>query len=380
MSLHDFIFANNGRYRLTRHLCFWLGWILFSISAQTTNVPLNSNVSLLEFQALKTANRLVPQLVFCYVLVYGLVPRFIPSRRYRQLVAAFLGFCAVYYLFTNAWFFFTVNILRIHGHNGWLFFSRAFNSFYTIVNFTGAIPTSCFMLAIKYYKDWSIKQRLSEQLKQENRKAELQLLKAQIHPHFLFNTLNNIYAFALTGSPLAAGLVDQLCGMIEYIRTEGEKSLVALQKELQLIEDFIGLEKVRYGQRLHIQVSVQGEVENNFIAPLLMIPFVENCFKHGASVMRGQPWVQLTIKVRGAQLDFRLRNSKPTQPVPHQGKGGIGLVNVQKRLELLYPGKHQLEIKKSEDVFDVHLQVQLQSELFTSNKNPVSPTKTFSYG
>lgn len=379
MGLHDFIFSDDRPLRFARHLCFWLGWALFSISAQATNVPFNSNVNLLEFQALKTANRLVPQLVFCYVVVYVLVSRFIPSQRYGQFITSFLLFTVTFYLFTNAWFYFTVNILRIHGHNGWLFFSRVFNSFYTIVNFTGALPTCCFILAIKYYKDWYLKQRLSEQLKQENRQAELQLLKAQIHPHFLFNTLNNIYSFALTGSQLAACLVDQLSGMIEYIRTEGQKPLVTLQKELRLIEDYIGLEKVRYGKRLNIQVNVHGEVENKYIAPLLMIPFVENCFKHGASVMRGQPWVQLMVIIRDAQLDFRLSNSKPAQPVQHHGKGGLGLVNVRKRLELLYPGTHLLEIKQSENVFDVHLQVQLQQELFTPNKNPVLPTKTVSY-
>ncbi len=116
------------------------------------------------------------------------------------------------------------------------------------------------MLAIKYYKDWYKKQKESEVLIHENTQAELQLLKAQVHPHFLFNTLNNIYSFALTESPYAAELVDKLSGMIDYMTTEGEKPFVALEKEIQLIKDYIGLEKVRYGDRLNMQVEINGRL------------------------------------------------------------------------------------------------------------------------
>ena len=171
------------------------------------------------------------------------------------------------------------------------------------------------MLATKYYKDWYKKQSESEMLIRENKQAELQLLKAQIHPHFLFNTLNNIYSFTLTGSPQAAELVDKLSGMMDYITIEGEKSFVPLEKEIQLINDYIGLEKVRYGDRLDMQVEINGGYKNKMIAPLLMIPFVENCFKHGASVMRGRQWIRLSIQIKEDQLDFHLSNSKPPQTI-----------------------------------------------------------------
>ncbi|MEJ7673120.1 MAG: sensor histidine kinase [Chitinophagaceae bacterium] len=158
----------------------------------------------------------------------------------------------------------------------------------------------------------------------------MQLLKAQIHPHFLFNTLNNIYSFTITGSPEAAALVDKLSGMIDYITTEGEKSFVPVEKEIQLMYDYIGLEKVRYGDRLDMQVEINGDYKNKMIAPLLMIPFVENCFKHGTSQMRGRQWIKLIIDIKEDQLDFNLTNSKPSQHVYSKSKNGIGLLNVKK--------------------------------------------------
>ncbi len=229
------------------------------------------------------------------------------------------------------------------------------------------------MLTIKYYKDWYIKQRESEILQHENKLAELLLLKAQIHPHFLFNTLNNIYSFTLTGSPQAANLVDKLSGMIDYMITEGEKPMVLVEKEIQLLKDYIGLEKVRYGNRLDMQVEINGEYKSKMIAPLLMIPFVENCFKHGASVMRGQQWIRLYINIDEDNLDFKLSNSKPMDVIDTNNKKGIGLANVQKRLQLIYPGKHLLEIESTNDTYIVHLQVSLKQVTALEHKNNLIP-------
>lgn len=193
--------------------------------------------------------------------------------------------------------------------------------------------------------------------------AELRLLKAQVHPHFLFNTLNNIYSFVLSKDNRAAGLVDKLTGMIDYMRTEGEKSLVSLEKEIRLIKDYVGLEKVRYGDRLDLRVEITGNDQDKLIAPLLMIPFVENCFKHGASIMRGKQWIHLSLNIRDDELDIRLCNSKPLKTSGLKNNKNIGLMNVKKRLQLLYPESHFLEIHSREDVYEVYLRVVLQEEI-----------------
>lgn len=364
MNLHDFIFSNQRRHRITRHVAFWLCWILFAGAVQLTGlgaVPLTSIKDKILFQLVRALNRLLPQILFCYATVYFLVPLFIPKRKYLQFFFWFLILFMLLVAVTFLWF---------NGNGGFtnvLFgiprfspFIVRFFSFYSNINFTGPIPACCLMLAMKYYKDWDKKQKEGEVLAMENIQSELQLLKAQIHPHFLFNTLNNIYSFTLTGSPQAAGLVDKLSGMIDYITIEGERSLVTLEKEIQLINDYIGLEKVRYGERLDIQVEINGAAKNKLIAPLLMIPFVENCFKHGASVMRGRQWIKLSINIKVDELDFMLSNSKPSQAIFTKNKKGIGLLNVQKRLELIYPQKHILKIESASDTYTVHMQVTLQ--------------------
>jgi LytS/YehU family sensor histidine kinase len=156
------------------------------------------------------------------------------------------------------------------------------------------------------------------------------------------------------------------------MRTEGENSLVPLEKEIQLVNDYIGLERVRYGNRLDMQVSIHGNPANKMIAPLLLIPFVENCFKHGASVMRGQQWINLKIDIKNNQLDFQLSNSKPAQTISGNKKG-IGLANVQKRLQLLYSGKYYLKTESTNDTFNVHLQVELIEGKDAATQNTFKP-------
>ena len=209
----------------------------------------------------------------------------------------------------------------------------------------------------------------------ETSHAEMQLLKAQVHPHFLFNTLNNIYSFALQKSPQAGGLVLKLSDTLKYMINDCDVPFVSLEKELKLIDDYIGLEKVRYGDRLDMKVDIKGDYKNKLIVPLLLIPFVENCFKHGSSKMLKQPWIKLKIVVNENDFLLDLRNNKPGEAFSTNGKNGIGLKNVQKRLQLLYPQQHQLTIQQTEDEFLVQLKIPLQTDLKETqaiNKNVVN--------
>jgi LytS/YehU family sensor histidine kinase len=228
-------------------------------------------------------------------------------------------------------------------------------------------------LSLKILKNWHLEQLKTETLAKENASAELQLLKAQVHPHFLFNTLNNIYSFALNQSALAGALVQKLSDMLNYMIHECDQPLVSLEKEIKLIQDYMGLEKVRYGDRLNMQVEINGEYKNKMIAPLLMIPFVENCFKHGASVMRGKQWIKLVINISNDQLDFNLSNSRPSQTIDINNKKGIGLINVQKRLQLLYPEDHLLKIESLSDTYVVHMQLSLQQLPVSDNAYKLMP-------
>jgi LytS/YehU family sensor histidine kinase len=245
----------------------------------------------------------------------------------------------------------TFNIVAgIRNHN---FFQSA-----TLIRLLGNPPLVCGLLfSLKSLKNWYLKKIESEALTRANTHAELQLLKSQIHPHFLFNTLNNIYSYALTNKPEAPGLVKKLKQTVHYMVAECNHAYVPLKNELNMIANYIELEKIRYGNRLSMQVELMNPEGNHLIAPLLMIPFVENSFKHGVSQMLDHPRINLKIYVDGNTLHFYLNNSKPPSVENQDMRKGIGLGNVRKRLDLLYPGKHTLLILTTEDSFTVQMDI-----------------------
>jgi len=216
-----------------------------------------------------------------------------------------------------------------------------------------------FALAIKLLKRWYTKQKETEQVIREKINAELQLLKAQVHPHFLFNTLNNIYSFVLNGSDRAPEMIRKLSGLLHYILNDCNQPLVSLEKELAMIQHYIALEQIRYGDRLNLGIHIHGSAQGKMISPLLLIPFIENSFKHGTSRMLTHPWVNVEISIDKKYVEFRLSNNKPDQSGKLTGKKGIGLTNVKKRLQLLYPTSHSLAITENEMSYDVYLKVAL---------------------
>jgi len=309
-------------------------------------------------------------LVFSYTTVYFLVPKFFHPKKYFFFILGLLALFAIIlfavFIYNNSGINQTMTNVTGTGRNGL--------TLATIIRLFGNPPLVCgLLLSLKSIKTWHLKQKEKEILTRENINAELQLLKAQIHPHFLFNTLNNIYSYSLNKSSQAAGLVQKLRNMLQYMITECDRPLVPLKNELKMIQDYVGLEKIRYGSRLSMQIEIKNDDKNELIAPLLMIPFVENSFKHGASQMLEHPWVMLKILVEENTLQFDLSNSKPLQPNVQNKKHGIGLKNVYKRLQLLYPGQHELQTNSTDEIFTVHLQIMLNK-----NNLPQSDQKTIS--
>ena len=214
------------------------------------------------------------------------------------------------------------------------------------------------MVLIRYGKQWYIKEQRNLQLLKENADSQLQLLTSQVHPQFLFNTLNNIYNQTKDESPKGSKMILRLSDMLHYILNEGNKRLVPLQKEIQLVQDYINLEKIRYGNKLTL-IQSYPQPGNLHIAPLLLLPFVENCFKHGASKFLSSPWIKLAIEVQGRHFNMTLINGKDPYNRESFPKSGIGIANVKKRLALQYPGMHELTISDKPESFEVKLSLQL---------------------
>jgi LytS/YehU family sensor histidine kinase len=183
------------------------------------------------------------------------------------------------------------------------------------------------------------------------------MLKAQLHPHFLFNTLNNIYSHTQQVSATASGMIMDLSVLLRYILYECNKPLICLDRELNMISDYLRLEKARYSNDLDLSVSLPDDTGELCIAPLLLLPFVENAFKHGAGNMIEDPWISLAIQLEENRLVMQLINgfASGSTDLP----GGIGIANVRKRLEMLYPDRHELQITNEEDIFIVNLKIAL---------------------
>jgi LytS/YehU family sensor histidine kinase len=193
----------------------------------------------------------------------------------------------------------------------------------------------------------------------ENQKREIELfaLKNQIDSHFLFNTLNSIYGLSLKKSDLAPKAILLLSEILSYVIYETKKDFYPLSHEMQLINNYIELEKIRWGKEISIKFETDGNVENSFVAPLILFTFVENSFKHGVAKTLDNPWVSIRVSVGQDEMFFEIENSIPKQVannLPLSSKG-IGLDNIVRRLNLLYPNMYYLSSKVNENSFYVRL-------------------------
>jgi two-component sensor histidine kinase len=196
------------------------------------------------------------------------------------------------------------------------------------------------------------------QTERERMSSELSYLRAQINPHFLFNTLNSIYSLAIQKSDNTAAAIVKLSGMMRYITTEAEKEKVLLEKELNYINDYIDLQMLRFGEEARVIYTANIDPGSKKIAPLILIGFIENAFKYGVNAEE-EASIEIKLELIGDQLKMFVRNRKVVQKKMAEEGTGIGIQNTSNRLRLLYPGKHQLEVFDNPDDFIVSLTLQL---------------------
>ena len=215
---------------------------------------------------------------------------------------------------------------------------------------------------IKYTYDYRKLKADAQKLRIEKQEAELNYLKSQTNPHFLFNTLNNIYALAREKSDLAPESILRLSKILRYMLYETAGEYIAIEQELKIISDYIALERLRYDESLRINFNYDIEDPRQAVPPLLLIPLVENAFKHGVSETRGHPFVDIHLSVKGRQLSFFVKNS--TEGVPAEGgvKENIGLSNLRRQLELLYTD-YSLRVQQGDGQFTATLQINLSSHV-----------------
>jgi len=339
--------------RLTRHIIYWTAWLLlFAITNSTYN-----DGSFLNWVKVELLVMCI-KLPFAYFVMYYLVPNYLFPKKYLRfflsfLILAFIGGFAIWSCFLmiiNPW------ILSACGNFFW--------SGKIIYKMIDLMYIASAPVVLKMYQRQSLQEKRATQLVEQKLGAELTILKNQLHPHFLFNTLNNLYSMVLTNHPKASDVVVRLSDMMSYMLYDCERNLIDLNKEIGNLKNYIELEKLRYGKRLDISFETGGDVATKSIAPLLLLPFLENAFKHGVEKNEQSSWVRINLWIEKNTLTYLVENNIPENgpdDVPKM-QSGIGLANVKKRLELLYPNDHQLEIIENE-TFLIKLNLNLNNEM-----------------
>ena len=336
-----------------RHALFWLlrtAWMtwLFLAVLRATPYPL---------RALRDALLLLPpHMLVTYSLLYLVLPTLWTSRpRWGQFAGRLV-----------AWL--VLGLALTFAHRQWVLIpvhcgEQSSFADYHVVFATGAhlplLVVAGAAACLHVYRRWRRNALLNSQLLQQNQQAELQLLKAQVHPHFLFNTLNNLYALTLRQSDQAPLVVDRLTGLLQFVTAQGQAPLVPLAEEVALLRNYVALEQLRYGQRLSIDFQTCGIVPEARITPLLLLPLVENAFKHGPAEQLGSAWISVVLGVQSGWLHCQITNTKNPGPPAAAEPAGIGLHNVRQRLHLLYPRQHRFEVEAHDERFCVRLALAL---------------------
>jgi len=363
------IFSDERKYRISRHLLFWFFyWIYFGFlhAANSFGAPEIMYFNNLPYTLTESVLSLIPQLVIAYPMLYFILPRYFLKKKY---VTGFV-FAVVLWMFAGSISLFMVGninqkVLEFLMPERFLRIpQRAPNTTFFMGLLTvmkGGVLGAATTLGVKLMKHWYVKEHRNMLLQKENAAAQMQLLTAQIHPHFLFNTLNNIFSQTQTESPKGSKMIMGLSDMLRYILYEGQKPLVPLEQELMMVTEYTNLEKIRYGNKLDVHVLIPDKATNLYIAPLLLLPFIENCFKHGASNMLENPWINFTVEIRDSILVMKLMNGKTPVTTNENGYGktGIGISNVRQRLELLYKNNYDLQVREDDEVFVVDLRLEL---------------------
>jgi two-component system, LytTR family, sensor kinase len=291
------------------------------------------------------------EMVLVYCNLYLFMPRLLFARKYL-LYAAVLLFCFIIVASINT-LIHRLNVqlgVGYYASGGVFNFSNLFSRLFELFSLT------CVTTCLKLAKDWMLHLQWIQEKEKQYLETELNFLKSQIQPHFFFNTLNNLYSLTLKKSDLAPEVVLKLSDLMSYMLYESNAHQTLLTKEINYLQNYIAVEKLRFGQRLQVQFDTAGSTDHVYIPPMLLILFVENSFKHGAKHIATNINIHLVLKIEGGHLFFSISNPLPVQPLT-QNQVGIGLKNVRRRLELLYGTSYTLEMQEDNNTYTVSLKI-----------------------
>jgi two-component system, LytTR family, sensor kinase len=330
--------------RLSVHIIFWFCvWFFFFFYYKRY-----SEINSYTFGA--SLINLIVAITTVYTFNYHLIPNILLKNKKRKFFAfAFVTIVMFFYIQLLLTLLLVVKQLS----DGYRLFPEMLD---IVMLFFNLFFVVFIAIAIKLYKRWNEKDFQEQKVQKEKVEAELQMLKTQINPHFLFNTLNSIYMLAMKQSEQTANTVLKLSDILDYILYRIDTPKIAISNEIKIIEDYIELEKIRFSNRVDLNFNTDLKIKGIKIPPMLIIPFIENAFKHGVAKSIEKSWIKISIKESGGILNIIIANSKVQNKFKDK-TGGIGLVNVRKRLNLLYEEKYQLDIFEKQMQYIVSLSI-----------------------
>jgi len=377
MRWHEFIFSEERKTKTLRHLAFWAAWwlyfLLWYFFIQQVFIPKNEliinkrpgyftgHLIVGHHLLIKTFLIVLLYAIACYPLIYHLLPQLI-KRKWLKAMASFILLCSALFisshvLYWNIFPFIDASFGSATSPPKMSWFWPGINM--GLMNFVKAATVAVIIKCVKY---WWLKQKESQRLEKEKINAELQLLKAQVHPDFLFKTLNNIYTHALSSSPRTSGMLLKLSDLLSYMLYECDRPAVPLGREIEMMKEYMQLEKIRHNDEPEMEVNIKGDLNGKMIAPFLLLPFIENSFKH-CGHMTEQFWINMDIRIEGTHFTMKLTNGISEQAGDQLLIVANELANVQKRLSLLYPGKHELKKTIEQEMYIVLLNIRLDDSM-----------------
>lgn len=335
---------------MRKHLLFWFLYVSFTVAIYYVQEP-----DLLLHLSYELAS-LPAKLMMVYFTLYFVLPRFLLQKRYAAgvgllLLSLFISILLLYSLVSLTVypvFFPEVQVALIPANAGKL-----------ISPLLDLVIVTSLAIVIKLFQEREKNERERLQLARINAQHALQLLRSQLHPHFLFNTLNGLYAYTLEAPDKAADMIVKLSALLRFMLYEGSQPQVQLERELIVMQHYIDLEKLRYENKLQVELKITGTPEGQRVVPLMMLPFFENAFKHGPSRMHGSCFIRGKIRLEPGWLHLDLENTKKEPEEPDSHSEGIGLKNVHQRLLYHYGKRFELRLNDQPDRFTVFLKIPL---------------------
>ena len=335
--------------KIVFHLLFW---ILYLTLEYLANLPHLNGIE--HFRMLRSLLLSLPIVMLpTYFMLFYAIPKLLKQNK----ILYFILVCIL------------IAIAILFARLEWLEVVNYLNS-----GFTGKMPLtkvvknairdySLIALAVCVYiiSEWRIQAKVNEQLIIAKAKSDLEILKRQLHPHFLFNTLNNIYSLSVNNSEETSQSILKLSNLLEYLVYQSGEKEVILKDEIELMENYITLEKLRYDKSLSVEFDID-DVRNIKTPPLLLLPFIENCFKHGGKNEKGIFWITVKIKLLNSTLLITFKNSKSLKKQVPEKNSGMGLQNVKERLELLFKERYTLEIEDAVNYYEAKLLLNLNKD------------------